>query len=251
VVARKAYRIILTGDREDLYSRVPSENPRDGVPLEWVQVPVLEFEKIPVEKEVLLEAVDKDKPFEWVMFTSSRAVRFFREELDRHGLQLPAYTQVACIGEQTARVAAEYGFQPDFFPKEAGSEKFLDGFEQMWAENSRKPRILLPMAESGRATVRERLTDIGCCVLWIPLYRTKGREDMTGMMNQSELSDAELVLFTSPSSVDAFLATYSLPDGIKIGAIGSYTAASLEKRGIAHIRTLPEADFRKIDELLC
>lgn len=249
MVAKRAYRIILTGEREDLYSRVPLENPRDGVPLEWVQVPVLDFEKIPVDKEVLKQAVDN--PFEWVLFTSSRAVKFFREELDRHGLKMPEYTQVACIGEQTARVAAEYGFQPDFYPKEAGSEKFLDGFEQMWAENSRIPRILLPMAESGRATVRDRLTDLGCCVLWIPLYRTKSRENAGRFLPEQDLKDAELVLFTSPSSVDAFLSTFSLPSGIKIGAIGGYTAASLEKRGIHDIRTLPEADFRKIDELLC
>lgn len=247
--AKKAYRIILTGDRDDLYSRVPLENPRDGVPLEWVQVPVLEFEKLPIEKEVLKEAVDN--PFEWVLFTSSRAVKFFREEMDRHGFKMPPYTQVACIGEQTARVAAEYGFRPDFYPTQAGSEAFLDGFEQMWAENSRKPRILLPMAESGRATVRERLTDIGCCVLWIPMYRTKGRTDADQLLQSKDLNDAELVLFTSPSSVDAFLSSFSLPPGIRIGAIGSYTEASLKKRGLQDIRTLPEADFRKIDELLC
>ena len=93
-------RIIITGEHEDLAARCPTRLVRDGRPLQWVELPVLRFEKLPVDPAVIDELVKK--PVDWILFTSTRSVRFWAETLMEKGVDFPVETQVACIGEHTA-----------------------------------------------------------------------------------------------------------------------------------------------------
>jgi uroporphyrinogen III methyltransferase/synthase len=217
------------------------------VSLEWIQWPVLDFQKIEIAKEVLSKVTDK--PFEWIVFTSPRAVHFWTETMVEAGIDFPLETQVACIGESTSDVASSDGYTPDFYPTEPGSEVFLDEFEDLIKTNSQKPSVLIPMAEGGRLKIAERLAELGCAVTVVPLYRTKSRANLASSVPGGSLEDISVVIFTSPSSVEAVLGAVQLPQKAKVVAIGAFTREHLKKRGIDS-QLLPGSSFERVGEIL-
>ncbi|NBT59304.1 uroporphyrinogen-III synthase, partial [bacterium] len=146
-------KIIVTGEHNDSGNRYPS-NDNTGTTLLWQEVPVLDFERLPVEEKLFKEMAEK--PFDWIIFTSVRAVRFWSDILLEHNLDFPIETQVACIGETTAHAAEMDGYTPDFFPTEPGSEMFLQEFEDLLSNRAQKPRIIIPAALGGRTMISDR-----------------------------------------------------------------------------------------------
>lgn len=244
----RSIRVLVTGDREDLETRLPSELGFNGLSLEWIPLPVLRFERLKVDEDQLRGWVAH--PPDWIIFTSHRSVRFWSELLLEHGLDFPIETQVACIGERTAESANLDGFTPDFFPTEPGSEKFLEEFEHLLSNNTLKPQVLMPMAQDGRGLIPQRLQEVGCQVTTVPLYKTLPREDLGRTISQEEIQRASLLIFTSPSSVEAFTRNFKIPDEIQVACLGQFTANYLTERGIPN-RILPAGDFERVGELLC
>jgi uroporphyrinogen-III synthase len=59
-----------------------------------------------------------------------------------------------------------------------------------------------------------------------------------------------MILFTSPSSVEAFTSCFKIPRDMRVGSIGRFTAEHLVRKGIRpHL--LPNGDFERIGEILC
>lgn len=244
----KSIRIVVTGEGDDLDRKLPTELGYNGLPLEWITVPVLKFEKLKVDEDSVKAQLSP--PPDWIIFTSTRAVRFWSELLLQIGADFPLETQVACIGEKTAEAANQDGFTPDFYPTEPGSEKFLEEFEDLISNNSIKPRVLMPTAEGGRTMIPERLKELGCTVTTIPLYRTLAREDVGRVVSQEEIGRSSMIVFTSPSSVDAFIKNFSIPEDILVASLGKFTSDHLAGRGIEN-RIVPAGDFERVGELLC
>ncbi len=67
-------RILITGEHDDLATRCPSKLPT-GEALEWVQLPVLQFERLKVDPDIVERLIQK--PMDWILFTSQRSVQFF------------------------------------------------------------------------------------------------------------------------------------------------------------------------------
>lgn len=241
-------RILITGEHDDLATRCPSKLPT-GEALEWVQLPVLQFERLKVDPDIVERLIQK--PMDWILFTSQRSVQFWSEVLMENGVDFPLETQVACIGEQTAEVAGRDGFNADFYPTEPGTEAFLAEFQDLMSNSPIKPSVFIPMAEGGRTTIRDRLKELGCEVLSIPLYRSSPRKDLGVDLSEKELEKFNLILFTSPSSFDAFSRAFRVPGEVKIASLGRYTAAHLVNKGLSDQKQLPDGDFQRIGEVLC
>jgi len=241
-------KIIVTGEHNDSGNRYPSSD-KFGNTLLWQEVPVLNFERLPVDEKLVTEMAKK--PFDWIIFTSVRAVRFWSEILLEHNTDFPVETQVACIGETTAHAAEMDGYTPDFFPTEPGSEIFLEEFEDLLSNRSEKPRVLIPAALGGRTTISDRLRMLGCEVVRLPIYKTTPRDDISAHLSQKDLEEAALVLFTSPSSVDAVSALFELNTKVTVGSMGTFTSDHLNKKGISKVLVLPEGDFQKVGDILC
>jgi uroporphyrinogen-III synthase len=242
-----ARKIIVTGEHNDSGNRYPSFD-EAGNTLLWQEVPVLDFERLAQEEGLFEEMVTK--PFDWIVFTSVRAVRFWTEALIESGIDFPIETQVACIGETTARAAEMDGYTPDFFPTEPGSECFLAEFEDMISNRSDKPSVVIPAALGGRTTISDRLKLLGCTVNRLSIYKTKPRLDIKNHLTQKDLDEAALVLFTSPSSVDAVGSLFNLHPQLKIGSMGAFTRDHLLKLGLSDVLVLPEGDFQRVGEIL-
>ncbi len=237
----KVFEVIVTGDRDDWTSLASGS---EASRIVWKSVPVLQYERLSIKPE-LLERLSH-KPSDWIIYTSPRAVRFWSETLMENGYDLPVETRVACLGKRTAEVAAEDGFTVDFCPAEPGTDGFLEGFERIVTWGS----VLIPAAEGGRTKLKDRLSRLGFEVTWVPLYRTVPRTDVGQFLTTHDLAKADAIVFTSPSSVDALLDQFQLPDSLRVLAIGGFTGRHLEDRGFVRPSLLPNGDFSRITEIL-
>lgn len=243
----KKVKVLVTGENRDLEENIPVPQTSSEISIQWVQWPVLEYKRIEVAKDLLNKVIEK--PFEWIIFTSPRAVHFWTETLVEAAIDFPLETQVACIGESTSETASGDGYTPDFYPTEPGSEKFLEEFEDLVSTNAQRPTVLIPMAEGGRLKIAERLSELGCQVTVTPLYRTQSRAELSSTVPGGNLDDISAVVFTSPSSVEAVLSAVKIPQNAKVIAIGSFTQEHLKKRGYES-RLLPGSSFERIGEVL-
>lgn len=241
----ETWKVLVTGEHASLANH--SSLLVEGKPVEWFQLSVLQYERLPVS-ETLLHTV-QDSPYGWIVFTSPRAVKFWTETLLEQGADLPIETQVACIGETTANAASLDGYTPDFYPTEPGSEQFLLEFKHLLSNTAEKPRVLLVQAEGGRTLLAQSLSQLGCAVTVLPLYRSHARAALPDF-SAHQVNAFDAVVFTSPSSVEAFKKHFPIPARAKIGAIGTYTRDCLASAGI-QARLLPEGNFQRIGDILC
>ena len=231
-------RVLVTGDRgfsEEGTHQIES-------------IPVLEYHRLALDPTVLERLLAF--PVGWIIFPSARAVRFWADTLLEAGVQFPLETQVACMGEQTADTAAQDGFNPDFYPTEPGTEGFLQEFKELVACNAVKPSVFIPMAEGGRKTLANELAGWGCSVEVAALYRTTPRAGLASVLTPQVLGGFQAVVFTSPSSFDAFQEVLPVPNHLKVIAMGSYTADHLAQRGLEGFVKLPESRLDRISEVL-
>lgn len=240
--------VLVTGDHEDWLATAPERLAGSERTLRWESVEVLQFERLPLAAD-LLERV-ATAPFDWIVFASRRAVRFFAETLAEKGLTLPLETQVACIGERTAQAADTDGFTPDFFPVDPGSEGFLREFEELLLNRSDRPTVFLPIAEGGRLAVAQKLREFGCTVTVAPLYRTTPHADLPARLAKIDWSRLDAILFTSPSSVEAVLGTQKLPERLQVFALGAYTAERVKAHGVPVAGLLREGQMDALRAVL-
>ena len=242
---KESFRVLVTGDHDDLNTRYPVLQNNENVEkrVDWVSLSVLDFERLPIEQSLLSRVCEN--PFEWILFTSPRAVTFWNEVLLEESVDFPIETQVACIGESTAEKAALDGYTPDFYPTESGSEGFLAEFESLVLTNERRPSIFIPMAESGRTLLKERLGELGCEVVTAPLYRTVPKTNLQAETPKELFQNLDALVFTSPSSAEAFLNAFTLPSLVPVISMGRFTSSFLDEKQIKHVR-LPESNFEKL-----
>ena len=240
------YRVLVTGEHDGLENRCPAE--LGGRRVECVQLPVLDYKPLSVDPAVVTRLIQE--PVDWIIFASSRAVRFFSECLLEKGVDFPLETQVGCIGEQTAKAAAQDGFNADFYPTEPGTEKFLEEFEELLSNNRAKPTIFLPAAEGGRPVLANRLRELGCQVISVSVYRSVPRDDLAQKISANEIGRYDLIVFTSPSSFDAFTRAFQVPPQAKVASMGQFTAAHLLAKGIREALVLPGGDLSRLGEIL-
>lgn len=208
----------------------------EGVEYRFLEV--LEFVPLPVPPSLFSELTEK--PFDWIIFTSPRAVQFWTHALVSEGLDFPFETRVACIGEKTAEAAEMDGYTPDFYPRDAGTEGFVSEFKTFLKDKT-NVRILLPGSHIARPLLQEELNRLGANVTAIATYETRAKENLVQAIDLEALKKADLFLFTSPSSVEAVCSKIKLPENLKVAAIGNFTKESLLKRGFQNVQLYQEA----------
>ena len=141
-------------------------------------------------------------------------MELFAEKFDASGFK------IGVIGPGTARAIEEQGWETSFVPKSTDPKEGINEFAER-----------LPVTE----------TVIMAC-------SDKSLKRMQGIVPDSQLiewefyqnvpaksipkSNADYLIFTSPSNADAYLDLYKLDDKQTAVAIGKTTDAALEKRGV-------------------
>jgi uroporphyrinogen III methyltransferase/synthase len=198
--------------------------------------PAIQF--VPLPAPELDEALDNLPSFDWLVFTSGNAVRYFWERLVAAELGIaPHYNlRIAAVGSATTQLLAEKGFEIDFFPDEFTGEQLALGLGDLTEK-----KVLLPRAKIGRPEIVNLLQEQGALVTDIPLYDTITADPDPETLSELE-KGIDAVTFTSPSSVRNFMkivGQFAKLSPITIACIGPSTAAEAEEYGLT-VDIVPE-----------
>src|SRR6516164_7426549 len=125
-----------------------------ALPIEVPTIPV-EPPRSPAQMERAVKGL-VDGRFQWVVFTSTNAVRAVWEKFGEFGLDARAFSgvKIACIGEATANAVRAFGVQPELIPaEEQSSDGLLTEFSPHDEVLDPVGRILLPRADIATETL--------------------------------------------------------------------------------------------------
>ncbi len=184
------------------------------------------------------------------MLTSANGAVRLLTALDDEGLDVRALGSalVAAIGPGTADALAAGGIRADLVPERFVAESLLDAFPDPPAVGG---RVLLARAEVARDVLPEGLRERGWLVDVVEAYRT-APVPLSDAQRRAA-SSADMVTFTSSSTVDRFLDAMASGDSDgtnvppSVACIGPVTAATARERGLT---VDIEADVHTIDGLL-
>jgi len=182
------------------------------------------------------KAIDSMASYNWLIFTSANAVRFFFQRLQESAKDLRDLkgTRICAIGPTTAREVEKQGITVDLVPTVFTSEGILDALcHQDMAGKS----VLIPRAAKARDVLPHGLTRAGARVDCITAYRTvpsgRKRAELDRLMKEGLV---DVITFTSPSTVENFIkimgADHPLPPKVKVACIGPVTAEATRKAGL-------------------
>jgi uroporphyrinogen-III synthase len=187
-------------------------------------IPVALLRVEPVEAAGMPTSADAITEYDRIAFTSSNGVAQYVARLDdaaRHALA--AHTNIAVVGPATARALEAIGARAAVVASEHRAEGLADALGDVAGQ-----RILWPRAEGARAVLAERLRAAGAVVDDVVVYRTIASGEATGVA----LPEADVVTFTSPSGVSAFIEAFGIPRDLRVACIGPVTADAARVAGI-------------------
>ena len=180
------------------------------------------------------ELVRDSYQYDWVVFTSPNGVAaffdlFFKLYDDARSL---GNARIAAIGPGTAKRVKDFHLTVDLQPEESVAERLVDAFQQH--ESVENLRFLLVRAANARDVLPKRLTQLGAIVDEAIAYRTVPEtDDITGARKRFIDEGADLITFTSSSTVENFLAMkLPWPKGIKTASIGPITSGTMQQAGL-------------------
>jgi len=140
--------------------------------------------------------------------------------------------RIAAIGPATAARVAAYRFKVDLQPKEYVAEAIIKAFKEDGCIENLK--MLLARADIARDMLPKELEKLGAIVDEAVVYQTVPEtEDPTGAIARFQESGADILTFTSSSTVDNFMALkLPLPAHIKIASIGPVTSKTIREHGL-------------------
>lgn len=192
---------------------------------EALELPVIAFEP-PYDLDRLAQAAAEVGSYDWLVLTSpTGVVRFFDQLPDARSL---GGVKVAAIGPGTAAALAERNVVADLVPEQYVAESLLEALSDEVGSDW-PGRVLIPRAETARNVLPDGLAAAGWDVDVVPAYRTVAPApdpDAAALV-----ADAEVITFTSSSTVTNFVDSYGadiVPEVVAtIGPITSETARSL------------------------
>ena len=195
------------------------------------------------------ELVRDSFQYDWVVFTSPNGViaffdLFFKLYDDARSL---GNARIAAIGPGTAKRVKDFHLTVDLQPEEAVAERLVEAFQRH--ESVENLKFLLVRAANARDVLPKRLTQMGAIVDEAIAYRTVPEiDDITGARKRFIDEGADLITFTSSSTVENFVAMkLPWPKGIKTASIGPITSGTMKEAGLPiHV----EATQHDIDGLV-
>ncbi|MDT4937853.1 MAG: uroporphyrinogen methyltransferase / synthase, partial [Pseudonocardiales bacterium] len=213
-------------DRLQSYGAVPVEVPTIAV----------EPPRTPTQMERALKGLVTGR-YEWIVFTSTNAVRAVREKFEEYGLDARAFAgvKIACVGEATADAVRSFGISPELVPSgEQSSEGLLADFPPYDDVLDPIDRVLLPRADIATETLAAGLRERGWEIDDVTAYRT-----VRAAPPAAEIRDAiksggfQAVCFTSSSTVRNLVGIAGKPHARTVVAcIGPQTAATAKEFGL-------------------
>lgn len=169
---------------------------------------------------------------DWIFFSSKNAIKFFFSQ----DPSIHPGARFAVFGKGSETLLSKYGRKADF----VGTGNDPVAIARRFTELVDGDIVLFPQAIDSLQTVQR----------WLPfnniarnlfVYRTQVRTDFV-------LPETEILVFTSPSNVNAYFGKYHIKTYQKVVAIGTTTKLSLRSRGIRHVHIPQNFDEESLVE---
>jgi len=198
-----------------------------------IELPTIHIEP-PSDLREFAKLVQDAHIYDWIVFTSANGVEaffdvFFKLYDDAREI---GGVRIAAIGPATTQRVKDFHLHVDLQPEEFVAEAVARQFKQQGSiENL---RILLVRAEKARDVLPKELSAAGAIVDEAFAYRTVPEtRDTGGARRQLAQDGADLITFTSSSTVENFLALgLPWPKGMRIASIGPITSKTARDQGL-------------------
>lgn len=187
------------------------------------------------ESAELHAALDRIEEFDWIVFTSRQAAPPVLERVPKQ----PPALKVAAVGQATAQVLRQRGWNVDLVPDDPNAGALVAAFEAF-----AKPglRVLFPASSRALPTVSKGLTQLGAIVTQVEAYRTEAAAlDVNECREWIARDEIGAVTFASPSAVIELERALGREDFDRLltkaaaVAIGPTTARALTELGRAPV----------------
>ncbi|MGH3938129.1 MAG: uroporphyrinogen-III synthase [Pseudonocardiaceae bacterium] len=202
------------------------------------EVPTISVEppRSPAQMERAVKGL-VDGRYQWVIFTSTNAVRAVWEKFVEFGLDARAFSgvKIACVGESTAEKVRSMGINPELLPSgEQSSDGLLADFPPYDDILDPVDRVLLPRADIATETLAAGLRDRGWEIDDVTAYRTvRAAPPPAETREMIKTGGFDAVCFTSSSTVRNLVGIAGKPHTRTIVAcIGPATAETAVEFGL-------------------
>jgi len=197
------------------------------------ELPTIRIEP-PTDLREFGQLVQDAHGYDWILFTSPNGVDAFFEmffKLYDDAREIGA-AKIAAIGPATAQRVRDFHLHVDLQPEEFVAEAVVRQFHKLGGVENL--RILIARAEKARDVLPTELSKLGAIVDEAFAYRTVPEtRDITGARRRLLEEGADLITFTSSSTVENFLAL-GLPwsKGMRVASIGPITSKTATEHGL-------------------
>ena len=188
-----------------------------------IHTPLIEIKPIS-DSKVIRESIRNIESYNYLLFTSRYAVRYWIEALIDQGKDVRSLhsCKIVAIGHVTSSELKSNGIHADYVASEENSFGVVQLFSSL-----PKGRILLPRSDKALDIIPSILRESGYTIDTIEAYSNTFPEEV----NKVDLRQIETIVFTSPSCVDGFLRLYgTFPENKRFITRGKITRTYLDKK---------------------
>lgn len=172
-----------------------------------------------VEAKSLIEfkqiAIKELPKTDWLFFSSKHAVRYFFNQKPTLG-----EVKIGCVGRGTSEELRSFGLRAQFIGQSTDTKLIGKQFASLVGNS----KVLFPMAKESLMSIQNQIAKKEN-VFNLPVYAT--------IRHSAEIDPAtRIIVFTSPSNVDAFFEKNKWQPHYKAVAIGDATGSALERKKV-------------------
>ena len=227
-------RIVVTRTREQASDLC---NQLQTLGADVIELPTIRISD-PTDKRDFAEAVVDAPHYDWLIFSSPNGVRRFFQAFFAvyEDIREIGGARIAAVGPGTAAELKKYGLMVDVMPQKAVAEELIAEFDRKGDEFGGVANVtmLWVHGEQARRTIYDELMKRQAIVDECLAYNTVPEtEDVSGAQARLREEGADIITFTSSSTVRHFMAmNLPLPEGCRIASIGPVTTATLAEYGL-------------------
>ena len=239
-------RVVVTRTREQASDL---SNMLESLGADVIELPTIRIAP-PSDKRDFAEAVVDAPHYDWLIFSSPNGVRRFFQAFFAvyEDIREIGGARIAAVGPGTAAELKKYGLMVDVMPQKAVAEELIAEFDRngeefggvanvtmLWVHGEQARRVIYDELMKRQAIVDE-------CLAYSTVPET---EDVSGAQARLREEGADVITFTSSSTVRHFMAmNLPLPEGCRIASIGPVTTSTLAEFGLkpdieAETHTIP------------
>jgi|GEM_PF-1066107 len=198
---------------------------------EMISMPMIEL-RLKEDQSELDLAFERLEEFEWVIFNSSAAVRFFFDRVEANGLKLYFFPDLkfATVGEKTKMTLEQLGYRTNFVPIQYTAEVLAENIYDVEGK-----KVLIPASELTASNYMEVFERRGAKPEMIHFYENHKVSYSPAEKMELLNSNVDYLSFTSGSTVEAFHENFGNPvqsfTNSKVICIGPSTAEVAIKLG--------------------